>query len=41
MSDKWPENSKALPVMKFNDKEAHLYQVAFPTFGGSMGVHPL
>ncbi|KAJ0809202.1 hypothetical protein HanPI659440_Chr01g0012111 [Helianthus annuus] len=27
--------------MKFQDREAHHYQVAFPTFGGSMRVRPL
>ncbi|KAM0048267.1 hypothetical protein Hdeb2414_s0008g00272521 [Helianthus debilis subsp. tardiflorus] len=41
MSDKWPKDSNEVPVMKFQDIEAHLYQVAFPTFGGSMGVRPL
>ncbi|KAM0064699.1 hypothetical protein Hdeb2414_s0003g00106161 [Helianthus debilis subsp. tardiflorus] len=41
MSDKWPETSDEVPVLKFEDREAHLYQAAFPTFGGSMGVCPL
>ncbi|KAM0067325.1 hypothetical protein Hdeb2414_s0002g00059741 [Helianthus debilis subsp. tardiflorus] len=41
MSDQWPHESKELPVLKFEDREAQLYQVAFPTFGGSMGVRPL
>ncbi|KAJ0694352.1 hypothetical protein HanPI659440_Chr15g0607791 [Helianthus annuus] len=41
MSDKWPETSEEVPVLKFDDREAHLYQAAFPTFGGSMGVRPL
>ncbi|KAJ0573238.1 hypothetical protein HanRHA438_Chr06g0264091 [Helianthus annuus] len=41
MSDKWPETSDEVPVLKFEDREAHLYQAAFPTFGGAMGVHPL
>ncbi|KAJ0578465.1 hypothetical protein HanOQP8_Chr05g0196801 [Helianthus annuus] len=41
MSDKWPEDSNEVPVLKFQDREAHLYQAAFPTFGGSMDVHPL
>ncbi|KAF5796843.1 hypothetical protein HanXRQr2_Chr08g0356631 [Helianthus annuus] len=41
MSDKWPEDSNEVPVLKFQDREAHLYQAAFPTFGGSMGVRPL
>ncbi|KAJ0786133.1 hypothetical protein HanOQP8_Chr02g0051741 [Helianthus annuus] len=40
MSDKWPETSSEFPILKFEDREAHLYQVAFPTFGGSMGVRP-
>ncbi|KAJ0863995.1 hypothetical protein HanPSC8_Chr12g0536541 [Helianthus annuus] len=41
MSDKWPETSEEVPVLKFEDREAHLYQAAFPTFGGSMGARPL
>ncbi|KAJ0681181.1 hypothetical protein HanPI659440_Chr16g0632871 [Helianthus annuus] len=41
MSDKWPEASNEVPVLMFEDREAHLYQAAFPTFGGSMGVRPL
>ncbi|KAJ0795451.1 hypothetical protein HanPI659440_Chr04g0150661 [Helianthus annuus] len=41
MSDKWPETSNEVPILKFQDREAHLYQAAFPTFGGSMGVRPL
>ncbi|MFS7921320.1 hypothetical protein Hanom_Chr03g00235411 [Helianthus anomalus] len=41
MSDKWPETSEDVPVLKFNSEETQLYQAAFPTFGGSMGVHPL
>ncbi|KAJ0462900.1 hypothetical protein HanHA300_Chr14g0509171 [Helianthus annuus] len=41
MSDKWPETSNEVPILKFEDREAHLYQSAFPTFGGSMGVRPL
>ncbi|KAF5767050.1 hypothetical protein HanXRQr2_Chr15g0722651 [Helianthus annuus] len=41
MSDQWPADSKDVLVLKFEDKEAHLWQVAFPAFGGSMGVHPL
>ncbi|KAJ0615040.1 hypothetical protein HanIR_Chr02g0069441 [Helianthus annuus] len=40
MSDKWSETSSEFPILKFEDREAHLYQVAFPTFGGSMGVRP-
>ncbi|KAM0039886.1 hypothetical protein Hdeb2414_s0012g00387241 [Helianthus debilis subsp. tardiflorus] len=41
MSDKWPKTSNEVPILKFEDREAHLYQAAFPTFGGSMGVRPL
>ncbi|KAJ0715988.1 hypothetical protein HanPI659440_Chr13g0507701 [Helianthus annuus] len=41
MSNQWPVESTEVPVLKFQDKEAHLYQAAFPTFGGSMGVLPL
>ncbi|KAJ0591845.1 hypothetical protein HanHA300_Chr03g0078021 [Helianthus annuus] len=41
MSDQWPEDSNEVPVLKFQDREAHLYQAAFPTFGGSMAVRPL
>ncbi|KAM0067681.1 hypothetical protein Hdeb2414_s0002g00064131 [Helianthus debilis subsp. tardiflorus] len=41
MSDKWPETSEEVPVLKFEEREANLYQAAFPTFGGSMGVRPL
>ncbi|KAM0035819.1 hypothetical protein Hdeb2414_s0015g00451031 [Helianthus debilis subsp. tardiflorus] len=41
MSDKWPETSNEIPVLKFQDREAPLYQAAFPTFGGSMRVRPL
>ncbi|MFS7961259.1 hypothetical protein Hanom_Chr08g00712891 [Helianthus anomalus] len=40
MSDQWPEDSNEVPVLKFQDREAHLYQAAFPTFGGSTGVRP-
>ncbi|KAM0001323.1 hypothetical protein Hdeb2414_s0009g00304351 [Helianthus debilis subsp. tardiflorus] len=38
MSDQWPLESKEVPVLKFQDREVRLYQVAFPTFGGSMGL---
>ncbi|MFS8034392.1 hypothetical protein Hanom_Chr17g01580631 [Helianthus anomalus] len=38
MSDKWPETSNEVPVLKFEDREAHLYKAAFPTFGGSMDI---
>ncbi|MFS7911529.1 hypothetical protein Hanom_Chr02g00119221 [Helianthus anomalus] len=66
MSDKWPELSEDVPVLKFNGEgmlyfpflfvfiiyllltiffyvvaEGQLYQAAFPTFEGSMGVRPL
>ncbi|MFS7908591.1 hypothetical protein Hanom_Chr01g00084941 [Helianthus anomalus] len=41
MSDQWPADSKVVPVLKFQDREARLWQAAFPTFGGSMGVRPL
>ncbi|MFS7999721.1 hypothetical protein Hanom_Chr12g01169771 [Helianthus anomalus] len=41
LSDKWPEHSEEVLVRKFNGEEAQLYQAAFPTFGGSMGVRPL
>ncbi|KAF5781479.1 hypothetical protein HanRHA438_Chr11g0496831 [Helianthus annuus] len=41
MSDKWPETSNEVPILKFEDREAHLHQAAFLTFGGSMGVRPL
>ncbi|KAM0034226.1 hypothetical protein Hdeb2414_s0016g00495111 [Helianthus debilis subsp. tardiflorus] len=41
MSDQWPGDSNEVLVLKFQDREAHLYQAAFPTFGGSMGVRPL
>ncbi|KAJ0749629.1 hypothetical protein HanLR1_Chr05g0172261 [Helianthus annuus] len=41
MSDQWPAESKEVLILKFQDTEARLYQAAFPTFGGSMGVRPL
>ncbi|KAM0064203.1 hypothetical protein Hdeb2414_s0003g00100111 [Helianthus debilis subsp. tardiflorus] len=41
ISDQWPAESKEVPVLKFEDREAYLYQASFPTFGGSMGVRPL
>ncbi|KAJ0469284.1 hypothetical protein HanIR_Chr14g0706251 [Helianthus annuus] len=41
MSDQWSPNSKEVPVLKIGDQEAQLYQAAFATFGGSMGVRPL
>ncbi|KAF5816363.1 hypothetical protein HanXRQr2_Chr03g0133531 [Helianthus annuus] len=33
--------SREIPVLKLGDQEAQLYQAAFSTFGGSMGVRPL
>ncbi|KAL9999786.1 hypothetical protein Hdeb2414_s0461g00898891 [Helianthus debilis subsp. tardiflorus] len=41
MSDRWSPNSKEVPVLKIGDQEAQLYQAAFATFGGYMGVRPL
>ncbi|KAM0046392.1 hypothetical protein Hdeb2414_s0009g00315641 [Helianthus debilis subsp. tardiflorus] len=41
ISDQWPEDSTEVPVLKFQDREAHLWQVAFLTFGGSMSSRPL
>ncbi|MFS7921136.1 hypothetical protein Hanom_Chr03g00233181 [Helianthus anomalus] len=41
MSDQWPSDSEEVPVLKIGDQEAQLYQAAFATFGGSMGVRPL
>ncbi|XP_022031253.1 uncharacterized protein LOC110932208 [Helianthus annuus] len=41
MSDQWSPDSKEVPVLKIGDQEAHMYQAAFATFGGSMGVRPL
>ncbi|KAJ0754216.1 hypothetical protein HanPI659440_Chr09g0344371 [Helianthus annuus] len=41
MRDKWPERSEEVPVLMFNGEVAQLYQAAFPTFGGAMGVRPL
>ncbi|KAJ0470602.1 hypothetical protein HanIR_Chr14g0720511 [Helianthus annuus] len=41
MSDQWSPNSREVPVLKIGDQEAQLYQAAFSTFGGSMGVRPL
>ncbi|KAJ0943585.1 hypothetical protein HanPSC8_Chr03g0106471 [Helianthus annuus] len=41
MSDQWPEDSTEVPVLKFQDREAHLWQAAFLTFGGSMSSRPL
>ncbi|KAM0052160.1 hypothetical protein Hdeb2414_s0007g00245001 [Helianthus debilis subsp. tardiflorus] len=41
MSDQWSPNSKEVPVLKIGDQEAELYEAAFTTFGGSMGVRSL
>ncbi|XP_021975072.1 eukaryotic translation initiation factor 5B-like [Helianthus annuus] len=41
MSDRWSPNIKEVPVLKIGDQEAQLYQAAFATFGGSMGVRQL
>ncbi|KAJ0513976.1 hypothetical protein HanHA300_Chr10g0364101 [Helianthus annuus] len=41
MSDQWSPDSQEVPVLKIGDQEAQLYQAAFATFGGSMGVRPL
>uniref|UniRef100_A0A251TIX4 Putative transposase (Putative), gypsy type n=1 Tax=Helianthus annuus TaxID=4232 RepID=A0A251TIX4_HELAN len=41
MSDQWSPSSREVPVLKIGDQEARLYQAAFSTFGGSMGVRPL
>ncbi|KAJ0561286.1 hypothetical protein HanHA300_Chr06g0221181 [Helianthus annuus] len=41
MSDKWPARSKEVPILMFNGEVAQLFQSAFPTFGGAMGVRPL
>ncbi|KAJ0532375.1 hypothetical protein HanIR_Chr09g0396091 [Helianthus annuus] len=41
MSDQWSPSSKEVPVLKIGDQEAQLYQAAFSTFGGSMGVRPV
>ncbi|MFS8030007.1 hypothetical protein Hanom_Chr17g01529061 [Helianthus anomalus] len=40
MSDQWSPSSEEVPVLKIGDQEAQLYQAAFSTFGGSMGVRP-
>ncbi|KAF5813714.1 hypothetical protein HanXRQr2_Chr03g0101971 [Helianthus annuus] len=41
MSDKWPEQSREVPVLLLNGEEVALYQSAFQTFGRAMGVKPL
>ncbi|KAJ0567764.1 hypothetical protein HanIR_Chr06g0288581 [Helianthus annuus] len=41
MSDRWSPDSKEVPVLKIGDQDAQLYQAAFATFAGSMGVRPL
>ncbi|KAJ0788563.1 hypothetical protein HanPI659440_Chr05g0193171 [Helianthus annuus] len=38
MSDKGPARSKEVLVLLFNGEGAELYQSAFPTFGGAMGI---
>ncbi|XP_035834057.1 uncharacterized protein LOC118482608 [Helianthus annuus] len=38
MSDRWSPSSREVPVLKLGDQEVQLYQAAFTTFGGSMGV---
>ncbi|KAJ0930820.1 hypothetical protein HanPSC8_Chr04g0153921 [Helianthus annuus] len=41
MSDQWSPSSREIPVLKLGDQEVQLYQAAFSTFGGSMGVRPV
>ncbi|MFS8006296.1 hypothetical protein Hanom_Chr14g01247551 [Helianthus anomalus] len=41
VSDKWPEQSREVPVLLFNGEEVALYQAAFQTVVGTMGVRPL
>ncbi|KAM0047094.1 hypothetical protein Hdeb2414_s0009g00324451 [Helianthus debilis subsp. tardiflorus] len=41
MSDKWPEGSKEVPVLLLDGEAQALYQSAFKTFAGTMGVRPL
>ncbi|KAJ0623208.1 hypothetical protein HanIR_Chr01g0029231 [Helianthus annuus] len=41
MSDQWSPSSREVPVLKLGDQEVQLYQAAFSTFGGSMGVRPV
>ncbi|KAM0057522.1 hypothetical protein Hdeb2414_s0005g00159131 [Helianthus debilis subsp. tardiflorus] len=41
MSDKWPEQSKDVPVLLFDGQEVALYQSAFPASSSTMGVRPL
>ncbi|KAM0038347.1 hypothetical protein Hdeb2414_s0013g00413781 [Helianthus debilis subsp. tardiflorus] len=41
MSDQWPEYSTEVPVLKFQDRGYASLASCFPTFDGSMGVHPL
>ncbi|MFS8000825.1 hypothetical protein Hanom_Chr13g01183081 [Helianthus anomalus] len=41
MSDKWPERSKEVPVLLLDGEEQALYQSAFKTFAGTMGVRPI
>ncbi|MFS7945103.1 hypothetical protein Hanom_Chr06g00520041 [Helianthus anomalus] len=41
MSDKWPERSNEVLVLLLDGEEQALYQSAFKTFAGNMGVRPL
>ncbi|MFS8034803.1 hypothetical protein Hanom_Chr17g01585501 [Helianthus anomalus] len=41
MSDRWSPDSEEVPILKIDNQEVRLYQAAFPTFGGFMGVRPL
>ncbi|MFS8027284.1 hypothetical protein Hanom_Chr16g01496891 [Helianthus anomalus] len=41
MSDKWLEHSEEVYVLMFHGEVAQLYQDAFPTFSGAIGVRPL
>ncbi|MFS7947851.1 hypothetical protein Hanom_Chr06g00553041 [Helianthus anomalus] len=41
MSNRWPAHSEEVPVLLPNGEVKQLYQVAFTTFGGTMGVRPL
>ncbi|KAM0043956.1 hypothetical protein Hdeb2414_s0010g00347501 [Helianthus debilis subsp. tardiflorus] len=41
MSDRWPARSEEVPVLLLNGEVKQLYQAAFTTFGGAMGVRPL
>ncbi|KAF5810499.1 hypothetical protein HanXRQr2_Chr04g0170241 [Helianthus annuus] len=41
MSDRWPARSEEVPLLLLNGEVKQLYQAAFTTFGGAMGVRPL